>query len=333
MFATSFSHPAFVLFGQTRLPAALPPVVHYCGQERFMRKALALQAERGPVFDVVLDLEDGAPAGREREFAELAVELVLSDENRFNRVGVRVHDRTHPHWLRDLDLLLPRTAARLAFVTLPKARSFEDVAVVADVIAQCCRGQRVPPLHVLIETHGALRDAYAIAAHPLVECLDFGLMDFVSEHLGAIPAEAMRSPLQFTHPLVRRAKETVAAAAHAAGKTPAHNVCVVLDNPDAVFADAQRARREFGFTRMWSIHPQQIDPILRAFSPSQAEIATAAEILSAAAAASWGPIRHGNTLHDRASYRYYWALLARAHAAGEELPQSVRAWFRQESVS
>ncbi len=323
----SHSHPSAVLFGHISPPRPLPPVVHYCGQERFMRKALALQAERGPVFDVALDLEDGAPAGREREHAELVTELVMSPENRFARVGVRIHDRTHPHWRRDIDILLPRLAQRVAFITLPKARGIEDVEVVAQVIAQRCAGTRLPPLHVLIETQGAVRDAYAIAAHPLVECLDFGLMDFVSDHLGAVPAAAMRSPLQFTHPLVRRAKETVAAAAHAASKTPAHNVCVVLDDPEAVFADARRARDEFGFTRMWSIHPGQIDPILRAFTPSAEEISVAVRILTNAAAADWGPIRDEGTLHDRASYRYYWTLLARAHAGGCPLPPEIAHWF------
>ena len=36
-----------------------------------------------------------------------------------------------------------------------------------------------------------------IAATPWVQVLDFGLMDFVSGHHGAIPASAMRSPGQF----------------------------------------------------------------------------------------------------------------------------------------
>jgi hypothetical protein len=52
---------------------ALAACDHYAGSERFMRKALELQAERGGAFDVTLDLEDGAPVGREREHADLAV--------------------------------------------------------------------------------------------------------------------------------------------------------------------------------------------------------------------------------------------------------------------
>ena len=69
------------------------------------------------------------------------------------------------------------------------------------------------PAHVLIETHGALREVEEIAALPGIETLDFGLMDFISGHHGAIPAAAMKSPGQFEHPLVARAKCAIAAAA------------------------------------------------------------------------------------------------------------------------
>jgi len=55
--------------------------------------------------------------------------------------------------------------------------------------------------------------AERIAALPGVVSLDFGTLDFVSAHHGAIPMSAMESPGQFDHPLVRRAKCETAAAA------------------------------------------------------------------------------------------------------------------------
>jgi len=91
--------------------------------------------------------------------------------------------------------------------------------------------------------------------------------------------------------------------------------------------DAARARNEFGYTRMWSIHPDQIRPIVEAFSPRAEEIALAAEILLGAQRAQWGPTRHGDTLHDRASYRYYWAVLRRAHATGQTIPEQCAPLF------
>ena len=63
---------------------------------------------------------------------------------------------------------------------------------------------------------------------PWLQVLDFGLMDFVSGHHGAIPASAMRSPGQFDHRLLARAKSEVVAAAIANGVVPAHNVTLDL---------------------------------------------------------------------------------------------------------
>ena len=118
------------------------------------------------------------------------------------------------------------------------------------------------------------REVFELAALPGVEALSFGLMDFVSAHNGAIPDTAMRSPGQFDHPLVRRAKLEIAAACHAHGKVPSHNVSTEVRDMSVVANDAARARNEFGYTRMWSIHPDQIQPIVEAFSPRAEEIAT-----------------------------------------------------------
>ncbi|MGI4983284.1 MAG: hypothetical protein ACRYGL_08140, partial [Janthinobacterium lividum] len=101
-----------------------------------------------------------------------------------------------------------------------------------------------------------------------------------------------------------------------------------LRDPAAVADDARRAREQFGFTRMWSIHPDQIAPIVAAFAPHDDDIALAADILDAATRAGWGPIRHRDRLHDRASYRYYWSVLRRARQAGRALPAHAAAFFR-----
>ena len=87
--------------------------------------------------------------------------------------------------------------------------------------------------------------------------------------------------------------------------------------------DAKLAKQEFGFERMWSIHPNQIRPIVEAFAPGSDEIETALEILLAAQAENWGPIRHQGKLHDRASYRYYWSILQKARMSGKSLPTTA----------
>jgi citrate lyase subunit beta/citryl-CoA lyase len=324
-------HPSEVLFQGQRQPLLLPACDHYAGSEKLMRKSMALQQELGPLFDITFDCEDGAAAGNERAHAELVASLVDSPDNRAHRIGARLHDVTSPHFAQDVDIIVGAAAQKLAYVVLPKPDSLEDVLRAQDVVNQAAAkaGRAVLPLHVLIETHGALHDAYAIAALPQVECLSFGIMDFVSAHHGAIPAAAMRTPGQFTHPLVVRAKLEMVAACHAHDKVPSHNVTTEIKDSAVVANDAQRAAAEFGFTRMWSIHPDQIKPIVKAFTPRLAEVNEATSILQAAMAKDWGPIAHGGRLHDRASYRYYWTVLQRAKLAGLVLPEAAAALVNQ----
>ncbi|MDD3353610.1 aldolase/citrate lyase family protein [Zoogloea sp.] len=323
-------HPEHVLFQGEKPFPILPAVDHYAGSEKLMRKALLLQQQLGPVFDITCDCEDGAHAGAEAEHALMAASLITSGDNHFGRVGARIHDITHPHWEQDVDILVQNAGHRLAFLTLPKPRSAKDAAQQIDAIrsAEARHGiDRAIPVHVLIETHGALREAWEIAALDRVESLDFGLMDFVSAHHGAIPGSAMRSPGQFEHPLVCRAKCDISAAALASGVVPSHNVTTELKDVEYIRRDAERARKEFGYLRMWSIHPNQILPIVEAMRPDFSEVHEAAAILIAAQSAHWGPIQHGGKLHDRASYRYYWELLKRARMTGMDIPAGAVQQF------
>ena len=64
-------HPDEVLYQGAGKPfPALNACEHYAGNEKLIRKALELQAELGPVFDITGDCEDGAPVGGEAEHFE-----------------------------------------------------------------------------------------------------------------------------------------------------------------------------------------------------------------------------------------------------------------------
>ena len=332
-------HPRQALFDPDEMAfATLPVCDHYSGVEQRMRKSLALQVEMGPVFDVTLDGEDGAPVGGEIEQAQLIAELINSADNRHGRVGARVLPVGHGRFEEVIDWLVRHAGARLAYLMIPKSRGLAELQRAAAAIEEAERRHglaRKIPLHALVETHGALREVQALAAHPRIESLSFGLMDFVSAHRGAIPLSAMGAKGQFEHPLVLRAKLEIAAACHGHGKTPSHCVVTEFKHTKALETAASTACRTLGYTRMWSIHPAQIQPIVDAFSPTIAELDHAIEIITAAQAAQWAPTRHHDTLHDRASYRYLWHVIERAHRAslGAGLPAELRlAWFGPAAV-
>lgn len=316
-----------------------------------MRKSLALQAEMAEefgacVFDVTLDCEDGAPVGGEKDHANMVVALVnqaqVATKNVASgiapRVAVRVHAVDHPAFEQDVAIIVGGAASALCHLMIPKVETVADVdraARLVDELAARSGRTHTLPLHVLIESPASVHRAFEIAAHPRVQSISFGLMDFVSAHGGAIPSSAMGIHAgqdhdrldQFSHPLVLRAKLEIASACHAYGKVPAH--CVVTEFTDmaAVQAAATRASRALGYTRMWSIHPSQIRPILEAFAPPAHEIELATNIMMAAVQADWAPISFGGKLHDRASYRYFWQVLERAHQTGRRLPAEARAYF------
>jgi citrate lyase subunit beta/citryl-CoA lyase len=323
------SDPRAALLGAQAGAIVLPVCDHYSGVEARMRRSLALQAEMTEefgacVFDVTLDCEDGAPVGGEAEHAALVVALTALASDKA-RVAVRIHPADHPAFEQDIATIAGKAGKRLCHVMLPKCESVADVDAAARALDDA--GAHALPLHVLIESPAAVHRAFDIAAHPRVQSLSFGLMDFVSAHGGAIPASGMGIEGQFTHPLVVRAKLEIASACHAHGKVPSHGVVTEFRDSRALGAAARRAAREFGYTRMWSIHPDQIRPILEAFAPDATEIETAAAIVAAAAAADWAPISFAGKLEDRASYRYHWQVLERAHRTGRHLPPEARGWF------
>jgi citrate lyase subunit beta / citryl-CoA lyase len=324
-------HPNDALFGGEKPFPLIPACEHFAGSEKLILKALALQGSIGAVFDITCDCEDGAASGQERDHAEMIVRVLNSEANVHKMAGARIHDYTHSAWKQDIDIMVGGAGGLLSYITIPKCTDIQQAKEMIAYVQKMATFhgiKREIPVHILIETHGALRQVHEIAALPWLQVLDFGLMDFVSAHHGAISASAMRSPGQFEHRLLARAKAEVVAAALANGVVPAHNVTLDLKNVETTFSDASRARNEFGFMRMWSIYPTQIQAIVDAMKPNFDEVVDAANILLAAQQADWGPIQYAGELHDRATYRYFWEVLQKAKLTMAAIPdEAIQAFF------
>ena len=325
------THPNDALFGGEKAFPLIPACEHFAGSEKLIIKALSLQDSIGAVFDVTCDCEDGAPSGQEHDHAQMIVRVLNSDANKYRMAGVRIHDYTHSAWKLDIDILVGGAGKVLSYITIPKCTTLNQASEMIAYIQQVAKSNNITreiPIHILIETHGALNQVHEIASLPWLQVLDFGLMDFVSAHHGAIPASAMRSPGQFEHKLLTRAKAEVVSAALANGVVPAHNVTLDLKNAETTYSDACRAHNEFGFMRMWSIYPTQIQAIVNAMKPNFDEVSDAANILLAAQAVDWGPIQYAGELHDRATYRYFWEILQKAKLTNMPMPnEALRAFF------
>ena len=201
------NHPRSILLGAQAQTGVLPVCDHYSGIPSRMVRSLQLQAELTQEFgacvmDVTLDCEDGAPVGREADHAALVADLAAGSDDSA-RVAVRVHPLDHPAFAEDVRILLARAGSKLRHIMLPKVESVDDIERAVQQIDDA--GGSHVPLHALVESPLAVHRVFAIAAHPRVASISFGLMDFVSSHGGAIPAAAMQLDGQFSHPLVVQA--------------------------------------------------------------------------------------------------------------------------------
>ncbi len=328
-------HPDKILFKEEAKIHSLPSCEHYCGNEKFILKAFSLRAELGPIFDITCDCEDGAIAGEEREHAILVADLINQPENQEFRIGVRVHDPSSASCKEDIDTLIGIAGNKLSYITIPKITSYNSAASTVEYIQQRCTsaGIEMIPVHIIIETQGAASDLLSIIRISGIETLDFGLLDFISDHYGAIPEKFMQSPEQFNHHLLNKAKLEMVSSALKTGIIPTHNPCINFRDLKQCADDAKIARNQFGFLRMYSIHPKQIPFIVEGMQPNSAEVLKASEVLLKAQQNNWGPISHANEMHDRASYRLFWQVLKQAQMTGANLPVDAQnAFFRDEPL-
>jgi citrate lyase subunit beta/citryl-CoA lyase len=159
-------------------------------------------------------------------------------------------------------------------------------------------------LEAQIETARGLVEADRIAAagHGL-EALVFGPADLAAS-LG-VPV------LTIGAGATENALARVAAAARASGLQ-------ALDGPHARLGDdlglvlSARRALELGYDGKWVIHPSQIEPVNRIFTPSPAELERAKRILEAPE----GAARFEGELVDEASRRLAEALISRAEVLG-----------------
>ena len=252
-----------------------------------LAKAPSLAAD-----EVIVDLEDAVAPEEKEEARRLAV-AVLRRVPLGPTTALRVNGRSTEWWEDDLRAA---AEARPDVVVLPKVESPEDVAAAAELLPTGTG------LEAQIETARGLVEAGRIAAAGCgLEALVFGPADLAAS-LGvpvlAIGAGASDSALA-----------GVVAAARAFGLQPVDGPHARLGDDLGLVLSARRAL-EHGYDGKWVIHPSQIEPVNRVFTPSHADIQRARQILAAAG----GAARFESELVDEASRRLAESLLRRAEA-------------------
>jgi citrate lyase subunit beta/citryl-CoA lyase len=223
--------------------------------------------------EVVLDLED-AVAVDAKPFARAAAATWLSGEG---RAWVRVNAMGTP-W-HDDDVTALVNLPGLAGLVVPKA---EDPVALAALAGSLAAGL---PLVALVESAVGVHRAVEIAQAKGVGRLAFGSLDF------AVDVRA-----DHTENALLLARSTLVLASRVAGlPAPIDGVTTSVDDGGLVAADARRAA-VLGFGGKLCIHPAQLEPVARAFAPSEQQLDWARAVV-AAASASVGAVFAGPDGH------------------------------------
>lgn len=225
---------------------------------------------------VILDLEDGvASANKARARSEIAAWLSAE-----RPVYVRLNG-PETEWFQD-DLRAVAHCPGVRGIVLPKAETADQLAQLAACLSSAIG------LIPLVETALGIWHAADLAQAPRVERLGFGALDF-----------QLDTGIQGDDEELLYARSRLVLASRVADiPPPIDGVTAALDDTERLMADVDRARR-LGFGAKFCIHPKQITVVNAGFSPSAAEVAWAQDVLTAAASAEQGAIRHQGQMLER----------------------------------
>jgi len=238
---------------------------------RRVEKALTLDADA-----VILDLEDACPAAE--KVATRAVVVAALQRPRRALAYVRINALSTELGYGDLCAVVQRGVDG---VMLTKVDGPDQIKIADWLITQLERerglARRSVDLLPLIETGAGLASAEAIArASPRVRRLAFGAGDFTLD-MGIRWSREETELVSFRSALLL--------ASRAAGiESPIDLAWIDIEDGDG-FANSLRWGSTLGFQGKLCIHPSQVEPINRAFSPSTDDVAKARHVVAAFRAA------------------------------------------------
>lgn len=241
---------------------------------------MAAKAAALDVDQVMLDLEDAvAPAAKVD--ARMRVVESLSSASWTNKiVSVRVNDVTSAWFERDVLDVVEAAGDKIDTIVLPKVERPSDVRTLALLLARVERAKgRERPIGIepQIESAKGLACCEKIAqAHERVESLTFGPADFAAS-IGSPALTIGDHRLPYPGHVWHYAMSRIVVAAKAAGLAAIDGPYGAINDNEGLAESVQMAR-VLGFDGKWAIHPAQIDPITKTFTPTAAELERARRI-------------------------------------------------------
>ena len=275
---------------------------------RKIEKAAALDVD-----SIIMDLED-AVALNNKQAARQSVADALREVD-FGRSEVLV--RTNmiiPGWLYEADIATTVSARPDGYV-LPKIESADQVLRVDRQLADAEQRHGWPPnslkLIAIIETARGVVNLREIAASAArLDALIFGAEDLAGD-MGATRTAEGRE--------VFYARSAVVIHAKAFGLQAIDTVFIDLTAAPEAIMDETRRALEMGYTGKLAIHPKQVEPIQRVFTPDIDAIRAAQRLIAAHdanQAAGTGVFEYEGRMIDMPMVRAALSIVERARACG-----------------
>src|SRR4029077_14654465 len=235
------------------------------------------KAKTSPADALILDLEDSVTPDNRPKARGLARDF-LSEKNR-QAIWVRINPVGGRDFVADMAAVVPSAPAGLV---VPKPDGPQDLltldAHLLTLETQAGLAQRsIQLLPVATETPTAVLSLQDYRhAPPRLAALSWGAED-LSAALGAAMNRDEDGEFLFIHKMVRA---LVLIAAKAAGVDAIETLHADFRDGKGLERAARLAQRE-GFSGMLAIHPDQVEPINAAFTPSAADIVYAKKVVAA----------------------------------------------------
>lgn len=247
--------------------------------------------------DVInLDLEDSVAPGDKDAARENVIQAIGDIDWGAKHLSVRINGLDTPFWYRDVVDLLERAGDRLDQIMIPKVGCAADVyavdALVTAIEAAKGRARRIG-FEVIIESAAGLTHVNEIAASSSrLQAMSLGAADFAAsmgmQTTGIGGTQDDYYMLQGGHRHYgdpwHWAQTAIVAACRTHGILPVDGPFGDFSDDDGYRAQARRSAT-LGMVGKWAIHPRQIALANEVFTPSDAAVAEAREILATMTAA------------------------------------------------
>jgi citrate lyase subunit beta / citryl-CoA lyase len=286
--------------------------------DRFLRKAVDLRPDA-----FVFDLEDSVVPAEKANARDAVVSALTQAQWPQASLAVRVNDWSSSWTVDDVTAVVGGARDLIDTIVLPKVSRASEVAAL-DRLLSALEPEFEHALgnigiEVLIESALGLVHVDEIAsASRRVESVIFGPLDFAAS-LGMSDTDLIEDPANDAIHVLTTVRTRALVAARAAGVAAIDGPYVEIGHDEGLGVSARRAAM-MGFDGKWSGHPDQIAPINKAFTPTQASFDRARALLESYEAAvngkGQGALRFGGSMIDEATRKLALGVVRRGELGG-----------------